>query len=129
MTLAGWQISQMDPVRNASGAEENPIAIDENNNMGFADDDDLKSTLLTCIDGFSNSGHFAAKGVLSSVNPGLEVAGVGRFGVPLAENSIHQLISASGQAPYGKGSETIIDTSVRKTREIDGSRIQLRHPA
>ena len=38
------------------------------------------------------------------------------------------MIAVSKQAPFGKGSDTIVDTTVRDTFEIDASRVQLRHP-
>lgn len=62
-------------------------------------------------------------------NPGLEIAGLRRFGMPLQPQDISEIIAASHRAPYGKGTETIVNEAVRKTWEIDGDRINLRHPA
>lgn len=46
---------------------------------------------------------------------GLSVHGVGKIILPLQEAQVRELIAASRQAPYGKGSETIVDTAVRNT--------------
>ena len=38
------------------------------------------------------------------------------------------LIAQSHQAPYGKGSETIVDTAVRNTWELNPEQFQIRSP-
>ena len=38
---------------------------------------------------------------------------------------VRDLVDVASQAPYGKGTETIIDTSVRNTLEIDAASIAL----
>ncbi|KAK3303296.1 uncharacterized protein B0T15DRAFT_513491 [Chaetomium strumarium] len=45
---------------------------------------------------------------------GLSVHGVGKINLPLQEE----------QAPYGKGSDTIVDTAVRNTWELDASQLE-----
>ncbi|KAF2173682.1 hypothetical protein M409DRAFT_48622 [Zasmidium cellare ATCC 36951] len=62
------------------------------------------------------------------VNPGLEVEGLGRFGTPLYDRDIQLLKQKTRQAPFGKGEETIVDTAVRNTWEIDASQLRLTHP-
>ena len=48
--------------------------------------------------------------------------------MPLSEEDAHSLILASHKAPFGKGTETVIDESVRKTWQIDAARVQCLNP-
>ncbi|KAK4150553.1 hypothetical protein C8A00DRAFT_36858 [Chaetomidium leptoderma] len=60
---------------------------------------------------------------------GLFVHGVGDIKLPLQEDQARQLIAQSRQAPFGKGSETIVDTAVRNTWELDASQFEFRGAA
>ena len=71
---------------------------------------------------------FYAQGNIGDINPGLCIEGVGSIGLPISEHDVQRLISTSHQAPFGKGRETFVDTSVRKTWEIDSDRMRLNHP-
>ena len=42
------------------------------------------------------------------VLPGLEVTGLGPVALPLTENAAKELITRCHQAPYGKGTETVV---------------------
>jgi hypothetical protein len=48
-------------------------------------------------------------------NPGLDVDGVGRVALPLTEKTATLIASAGHQAPYDRGADTVIDTTVRDT--------------
>jgi hypothetical protein len=58
-------------------------------------------------------------------NPSLNVEGLGVIGFPLSEAAAKHLISGCTQAPFGKGEQTIVDTSVRDTWEIDASQVRI----
>lgn len=64
-------------------------------------------------------------GHLSAVDPGLEVEGLGRVPVPLKRGIAKSLIADCRVAPYGKGTETLVDTHVRKTFELDPQQFRL----
>ncbi|RMZ80689.1 hypothetical protein DV738_g2708, partial [Chaetothyriales sp. CBS 135597] len=49
----------------------------------------------------------------SAPNPGLFVPGVGEIGLPLSPRDAEAIIAQCRQSPFGKGSETIVDTSLR----------------
>ena len=68
---------------------------------------------------------FCVGGTLPETNPGLAVAGVGPVKLPLMPSMAKLLIAAARVAPFGKGTETLVDTKVRKTFEIDASQIKL----
>ena len=48
--------------------------------------------------------------------------------MPLSEAEVRRIINSSRQAPFGKGTETVVDTTVRNTWEVDASKINLSHP-
>jgi len=59
-------------------------------------------------------GSFATSGSISDApNPGLYVEGLGTVGLPLSKPDACELSKISHQAPFGKGGETIVDTTVR----------------
>jgi hypothetical protein len=71
---------------------------------------------------------FQTQGVLPAVLPGLEVEGVGPVGLPITADEARKLVAVAQQAPYGRGTETIVDTDVRRVWQIEPSRLALRNP-
>ena len=61
-------------------------------------------------------------------NPGLDVDGIGRIPLPLTEHTAEKIASVGDQAPYGRGADTIVDTTVRDTIQIDASNIRFKNP-
>ena len=78
--------------------------------------------LLLSID---RPGDFCAHGRLFAPMPRLEVDGVGLVSFPVPEAQVRALIEAAERAPYGKGPDTLVDTSVRDCWQIDAERIRL----
>ena len=78
--------------------------------------------LLRSIDG---PGDFCAHGRLFAPMPRLEVDGAGMLSFPVPEAQVHALIAAAEPAPYRKGPDTLVDTSVRDCRQIGKERIRL----
>ncbi|KAI4204825.1 MAG: hypothetical protein LQ350_000891 [Teloschistes chrysophthalmus] len=73
---------------------------------------------------------FATQGVLpEAINPGLSIKGLGTIGLPLSTRDEAGLIKVCHQAPFGKGSETFVDTNVRNTLEVNADQLELRNPA
>lgn len=74
-------------------------------------------------------GDFHATGRSEIFAPQIEVAGVGPISLPLVPAQAEQLATVAEQAPYGRGSDTLIDTEVRRTWQIgpDQMRIGGRH--
>ncbi|KAF5659957.1 hypothetical protein FHETE_9239 [Fusarium heterosporum] len=83
--------------------------------------DSFKDDLLKAIESIRAPGAFAFNAVLDKLPPdlGISVNGVGRIPLPLNESHARRIISKAHRAPYGKGSDTIVDTTVRNTWEID----------
>ena len=70
-------------------------------------------------------GDFCAHGKLFAPMPRLEVDGTGMLSFPVPEAQVRTLIAAAEPAPYGKGPDTLVDTSVRDCRQIGPERIRL----
>jgi predicted 2-oxoglutarate/Fe(II)-dependent dioxygenase YbiX len=56
------------------------------------------------------------------------VAGVGLVALPLDKRQAAALKKRARQAPYGKGTQTVIDTDVRRVWEINADQIVLANP-
>ena len=61
-------------------------------------------------------------------NPGLEVAG-SLIPLPLVERDASTIKSKCEQAPFGRGNDTVVDVSVRKTWQLDASLFGCSNPA
>ena len=76
------------------------------------------------ISSIKSSGDFATYGKIERFdNPGLQIGNERLLSLPLTEKDAKCLIALSHQAPFGKGSETIVDESVRKTWQIEANSI------
>jgi hypothetical protein len=89
---------------------------------------DFQEDLLEALGGINASGSFASSGTLEDMEPRLLVRGIGEISLPLGVAQAQQLIKMARQAPYGKGSETIIDTSVRNTWELGDDQFEFLNP-
>ena len=89
---------------------------------------DLKEDVREALDSVESMGTFASFGTLEDfIDPQVYVDGQ-PISLPLSENDAQRIIQSSHRAPFGKGSETIVDTSVRNTWEINRENFQLRNP-
>lgn len=70
-------------------------------------------------------GDFYAAGATELLLPRLEVNGVGPIALPLLPTQAEQLIAVAERAPYGRGGETLLDTTVRRTWQIGADRIRI----
>jgi len=68
-------------------------------------------------------GDFFASGYAEFLAPRLEVEGVGPIALPLLSAQAKQLIKAATRAPYGRGADTVVDTKVRRTWQIEAGRV------
>lgn len=62
------------------------------------------------------------------INPGLEVAG-SLIPLPLVERDASTIKSKCEQAPFGRGDDTVVDESVRKTWQLDAGLFRCSNPA
>ena len=85
--------------------------------------DNLKENILSCLKDLKGSGKFISFHTTEFQFPGLEVNGVGEIAYPINEMQAKALIEVAKKAPFGQGSETIIDSTVRSAYEIDNSKL------
>jgi len=78
--------------------------------------------LLSSID---HPGDFCTHGRLFAPMPRLEVEGVGMLSFPVPLAQLRALLAVAERAPYGKGQDTLVDTSVRDCWQIDAAHTRL----
>lgn len=84
--------------------------------------------LLDALSQMDRPGEVCTWGDRPLTMPGLEVSGLGAVRLPLGTTQARKLIKLARQAPYGKGTETVVDTSVRRVWELDPGQFQLTNP-
>jgi hypothetical protein len=90
---------------------------------------DIKSRLENSLTYLPRTMSFASSGSCPiEVNPAISISGLGGIGLPLSERDAKLVSNACHPAPYGKGSDTVVDPAVRKTRELGAEQFELRNP-
>jgi predicted 2-oxoglutarate/Fe(II)-dependent dioxygenase YbiX len=79
----------------------------------------ILNQLLELQQFISSESAFLAKGQSEFAMLGMQIEGMGSVPLPLNESIAKQIIGIAQQAPYGKGHETLVDTNVRNTWEIE----------
>lgn len=90
----------------------------------------IKAQLILClseVDQAHSPATFATCPL--AANPGIEVTGLGRIGLPLSTRDAEAIATLSHQAPFGKGTETIVDLEVRKTWELNVDQFKIENPS
>ncbi len=77
------------------------------------------------IEQATRSAKFMVAGCLPAVDPGINVDELGPVAVPLKRGMAKSLIESCQAAPYGKGTQTLVDAKVRKTYELDPRKFRL----
>lgn len=73
-------------------------------------------------------GSFCVSGSLPAVLPGLEIENLGPVGLPLTATQAKELIKHCEQAPYGKGTQTVVDKNVKRVWRLTPNRFSLKNP-
>ena len=85
----------------------------------------LVSGLADLLCQVQRPGDFYATGVSDIHLPGLEIIGLGPVALPLLPAQAEQIIEVAERAPYGRGSDTLVDPEVRRTWQLDAARIRI----
>lgn len=88
----------------------------------------LRDQLLKSLESVNRPVTYCTYGLAPTVLPGLEVKDVGAIALPLLQSQAIQLKGRARQAPYGKGTETIVDTDVRRVWEVDAKETTFANP-
>ena len=86
---------------------------------------DIVTDLAALLGQVRRPGDFYTSGTTELLSPALSVDGVGPIALPLLPAQAAQLVAAAEQAPYGRGPDTIVDTSVRNTWQIEPGNMQI----
>lgn len=89
----------------------------------------FEQQILQILKDVDRPGEYCASGRFPFVLPGLEVSRIGTIPLPPTKETAKALIGVCEQAPYGKGTQTVVDTKVRKVWELDPQHFELRNPA
>lgn len=84
---------------------------------------DIKEKILNCLKDVKGSGKFITAHTVPFLFPGLEIDGIGELSYPINDVQAKALISMAHKAPFGKGSETVLDNSVRSAWEINADKL------
>ncbi|KNG87017.1 hypothetical protein ANOM_004695 [Aspergillus nomiae NRRL 13137] len=90
---------------------------------------DIKKGLNLALDDIQPSGSFmTSANIHTAINPGLYIPDVGNIGLPISAEHAKAIIQSCHLSPYGKGTETLVDESVRKSWQLDASQFALQNP-
>jgi len=70
-------------------------------------------------------GDFYVHGSMETPMPKVDVRGVGTLSFPVSQEQIGAIVGQAERAPYGRGRETLVDTSVRKVWQIAPGRVKV----
>ena len=82
-------------------------------------------SLLDVLDSITGTGCFCSTGTLPFFFPQVRVDGGEELAFPLSSAQAQQLIELAEVAPYGQGTETVFDESVRKSWQLDVSQLRI----
>ena len=86
-------------------------------------------SIVDTLNSVTVPGSFASGGPFQFSLPALKINGVeGYVGVPVCEFQAKAIIAVCAQAPFGRGQETIVDTTVRNTWELEPSQFTITNP-
>jgi hypothetical protein len=88
--------------------------------------DSINAALAAVLQTVQTPGDFFAAGECALHLPLIEVEGIGPIALPLLPAQAVQLLAAAELAPYGRGADTVVDTSVRRTWQISADRVRIR---
>lgn len=86
---------------------------------------DFKKQVLSVLEKINSSGSFISAGSKPFCFPGLKIKDMDEISFPVNMEQAKELIAYAHKAPFGKGSQTVLDTTVRSAWEIDAADIQL----
>lgn len=121
-----------DAVGRESGTSESSYISEESPSEDGLDltDEDFRQELQDCLDEMKHQGTFFSVNTTGLyTNPGLRIRQVGAIGLPLTARDAQAVAAVCKQSPFGKGDETLVDESVRKTWELDTTEFSCCNPA
>lgn len=90
--------------------------------------DNFQNSIIAIIKNIEGNGTFSVHNEMNFTHPGLEIDGIGEIGFPVESETAKKIIAVSQKAPFGKGSKTIVDETIRNTWELDPIAFKLNNP-
>ena len=87
----------------------------------------LQRTLYETMKTIQGNGAYIVSGINKFVFPGMHIKGVGDISFPVLDYQTKEMIKVARKAPFGKGMDTITDSSVRSAWEIDAEQITFKN--
>lgn len=85
-------------------------------------------TIVGALKSVRRPGHFAAGGRIDLNNPVLTINGLpDKVGLPVCQNQAKQIVEKCSRAPFGRGEDTVIDTNVRCTWQLDPMQFSIKN--
>jgi hypothetical protein len=81
--------------------------------------------LETILSKVTRPGDFFVHGAIEMPMPKVVVKGGGTLSFPVPEAQIARIVGLADRAPYGRGEETVVDTSVRNVWQIASKDVQI----
>ncbi|KAK0202772.1 hypothetical protein DFS33DRAFT_1385141 [Desarmillaria ectypa] len=124
------------PEKVSSGSEnvnitmEDVIEEDDDEESVLSDGGEFREEFEAAMGGdFAFKGSYTYNGPYPQApNPCLTIEGIGPIGLPLSPRDAWFIIDCASQAPYGHNEQTIVNTEVRDTWEIDQGSIKFENP-
>ena len=102
----------------------------QTSSSGVSDETEPIALIAELLANKKASGNFSIGGKATEMPslPGLKIKGLGLLTTPLCYQQANELIKICSQAPYGLNSQTLVDTSVRDSYELNSSFIEFTNP-
>ncbi|KAI9040281.1 uncharacterized protein KD926_008371 [Aspergillus affinis] len=89
----------------------------------------IRKPLQAALDDIQATGAFITGGSQeTAVNPGLHISNVGNIRLPIFAEEAKAIIKSCRLSPYGKGTETLVNESVRKSWQLDADQVSFQNP-
>ncbi|MFV8326046.1 2OG-Fe(II) oxygenase [Flavobacterium sp. ZS1P14] len=87
----------------------------------------FKKQLLGVLNEIKGSGSFVSSDSKPFLSPGLKIQGIDEIGFPVNSLQIKEIIKVAHKAPFGKGSQTVLDSTVRSAWEVNADAISFKN--
>ncbi len=81
--------------------------------------------LEVLLSGVKQPGDFFVSGAMEMPMPRVEIERVGTLSFPVPDAQVAAVVRRAERAPYGKGEDTILDTSIRKVWQIAPGKVKI----
>lgn len=112
-----------EPIGMSLAANGPSVTLDSNDYFKLMTD--YPQALADLLASVQRPGGFHVAGSFDIHPPRLEVEGVGAIALPLLSAQAEALVAGAEPAPYGRGGDTLVDSRVRRTRQVDAARVKL----